>query len=948
MESKQITSSVIARLMGLDELPPRQPIHKQQRVLSENYLRKTASIGVREKRSSYEGCSFRMTAEKHQEFKDIFEVPSIPRMDKHHHPSPPKGKGCSNLTGGNVALQEFTEPKCLLMNETLQRSKEFDDTPEVLDSSNDLLPGNLQEQGSFFIKHLHNVQGVSPYLQSGNVRGLKASNASSHRKNEIYGRLERRTEQRDALKSFQKPGNDLVPRSHEELGADYSHNLSKSRLQSEDDRCISHTRIVVLRPNLGKTPDTRSLVSTTSHKGSQSSYRRHKNIPHSKNEEMHVEARERKTLGSGMEPFGHGSRVSGETANVIGKTMKHNASSSFTKVSRSGFGGDGTSLNEFEVMKPSSPDFINWKNRHQKSFSYWNGFSVAGETKKQLSERWKMTKSCQEIGLVGRGSTLGEMLAMPDHETRPRNLDCKHGKNSQSNQFGANDGDVNLCTPLGISSKDGWKGGCVKSSPKSGSLPASASIGSHKPMTGNEVLHCDWYMTPEEAVDGEPQKSGKQNSDLNDCSGPRNSRLSSQKSVSIPFLDSENNHTAQEACVILSELKHKIEESNLSEQSYGVPKFMSSSCSCSDSESNHTVQKTQVLQPELNDSFGQNLQVPESSIVNVASISTVADIVAYSETEDIGLSFGITNEQQSKPMAGILLVKDGDSASCNSVASILEEGSIGSPGGSSVSSHCTGTNPESSVSLEEAYQPSPVSVLELPFKGEISSGSECFESVSADNCGLQMQLQLLKSESPEAYSEGPGMVISSDEDTEEESIGLYDEKREPRGLSKARESRDFSYLVDVLVEAGFCGSDLEMDLETWHSPECPMSRLVFEKLEKKYGEQTSWKRSERMLLFDRINSGLMEILWPCTEIHMWTGSVTKRLSFKLSQEMIEEELWKILASQEKEMNKNLSGKALGRETRWLELGDNITIIGREIESLLLDELAAEFVSMENF
>ncbi|RVX13672.1 hypothetical protein CK203_010350 [Vitis vinifera] len=88
-----------------------------------------------------------------------------------------------------------------------------------------------------------------------------------------------------------------------------------------------------------------------------------------------------------------------------------------------------------------------------------------------------------------------------------------------------------------------------------------------------------------------------------------------------------------------------------------------------------------------------------------------------------------------------------------------------------------------------------------------------------------------------------------------------------------------------------------MDLETWHSPECPMSRLVFEKLEKKYGEQTSWKRSERMLLFDRINSGLMEILWPCTEIHMWMGSVTKRLSFKLSQEMIEEELWKILASQ---------------------------------------------------
>ena len=249
-----------------------------------------------------------------------------------------------------------------------------------------------------------------------------------------------------------------------------------------------------------------------------------------------------------------------------------------TKVARSGFGGHDTYLNEFEVMKSPSPDFINWKNRHQKSFSCWTGFSMVGETKKQLSERWKMTKSCQEIRLVSRGSTLDEMLAMPDHETRPRNLDCKHSENSQSNQFGANEEDVNLCTPLGISSKDGWKGGCVKSSLKSVSLPAFAPIGSPKPMIGNEVLHCDWYMTSEDAVDGKPYKSGKQNSDLNDCSGPRNSRLSSQRSASIPFLDSENNYTAQEACVILSELKHKIEENNLSEQSYGVPEVPLQHC----------------------------------------------------------------------------------------------------------------------------------------------------------------------------------------------------------------------------------------------------------------------------------------------------------------------------------------------------------------------------------
>lgn len=672
MESKQITPSVIARLMGLDELPPSQPIHKQQRVLSEDYLRKTAFIGVREKRSSHEGFSFRMTTREHQEFKDIFEVPSIRWMDEQQHLPPQKGNAYSNLTGGNVSWQTVMEPKCLLMDQKFQRSKEYNDTLRVLDSRNDLLLGNLWEQGSFFTEHLHSAQGVAPYIQSGNIAGLMSSNASSHRKNEIYGKLGR-TDRRNALQSFQKHGADLVPHSHEELGS-HSHNSLKSPLLSEDDRSISHTRIVLLKPNFGKTPDTRSFVSSISQKGSQSSYRRYRDNPQSKKEEMHVEATERKILRSCMEPLGHGSSVSGKTANVIGKPMKQNARSSFTMVPRSGFGGDGTSLHEFEVIRPSSPDFINSKNQHQKSFSYWNRFSMAREAKKQLSQKQETTESCQEIKLVTRGNTLGEMLAMPDHATSARNLDHKPGKNGQSNQFGANDGNVKLCAPLGISSKDGWKGGNVKSSPKSRSLPASASAstGSAQSMTENEAFHRDWYMRPKEAVDTEPHKSRKQNSDFDDCSGLRNSRLSSQKSVSFPLFDSENNHSGQDASVTLRELKNKVKENDLSEQSYGVPKLINSSCSCSDSESNQKVQKTQTIPPGLNESFEKNSLVPRPSIINVASTHAVANIVADSEPVDAGFSVGVTTQPQSKPMASIFLEKDGDSASCDSVASNLE------------------------------------------------------------------------------------------------------------------------------------------------------------------------------------------------------------------------------------------------------------------------------------
>jgi len=39
---------------------------------------------------------------------------------------------------------------------------------------------------------------------------------------------------------------------------------------------------------------------------------------------------------------------------------------------------------------------------------------------------------------------------------------------------------------------------------------------------------------------------------------------------------------------------------------------------------------------------------------------------------------------------------------------------------------------ESPACSKEADQPSPVSVLETPFPDDLSSGSECFESLSAD------------------------------------------------------------------------------------------------------------------------------------------------------------------------------------------------------------------------
>lgn len=54
----------------------------------------------------------------------------------------------------------------------------------------------------------------------------------------------------------------------------------------------------------------------------------------------------------------------------------------------------------------------------------------------------------------------------------------------------------------------------------------------------------------------------------------------------------------------------------------------------------------------------------------------------------------------------------------------LQVTSIGFPEESSGFSQCSGTELDSLVSLEEAYQPSPISVLELPFSEENLNSAE--------------------------------------------------------------------------------------------------------------------------------------------------------------------------------------------------------------------------------
>ncbi|KAL5734822.1 hypothetical protein ACOSP7_032683 [Xanthoceras sorbifolium] len=843
MESKQHTPSVIARLMGLDELPPHQPVQKKRRVLSENYLRRIASIGVREKRSSEAHPPFRFGLEEKKEFMDVFEILEKLKRKKDCNLSVQKGDVNLSLTKVQMALlsQSHGDAKRVSVNKESQMSKEDRDELGVAGSKMDL-----------FIKYLQ-----EPKLQTGFVE-------------DSHGKL------------------GLGP-----LGK--IHKFVRYQTKSDNGVCRSSTKIVVLKPNPGKTDNAaRYLLSSSSHGDSHSIIKKHTESHGPERGNSLSQEKEMKNFAKDVEPLRRRSRFSKE---IYGQT-RHGKTSLSTRASKSGIRGSDTSAEESDLMIFSSSNASDGENQYEPSFYHSDGSYVAREARMDILERWKTNKKFQEIGVTSRGRTLGEVLAMSDHESRRGNVDVRLGEEDCSCQIG---------------------------------------------------LGSDRFMRPLESANRLQHRTRKQIRNKKDSSESRNTGSGCMKSQSFPCLEVGNNYSVRNNDVLQRQLKRKLEEKDQDGQTFVVSNSSSHIGFCSDSEHGSSVQESQSVQEEQilleeRDLSEENSVGTRSPVTSVAPAIMVADMETSAETEDVGMTSENHKEHHIKP-TGCTLLAIGDNVSPVPNTPTQQDMPIGISEEDSIFSFCSCTDPESLVNSEEAYQPSPNSVLEPPFEKEISYGSECFRGVNTCLHGLQLQLELLKSES-EAYFEGTGMIVSSDDDSEEGSIANYEENEKSMKIYSVEESRDYSYLVDIFTEAGFHGTNLDTHYDTKHSPECPISPAVFEMVEKKYGELISWKRSDRRLLFDRINSVLMEILQPSISAH-WTKPVCRRLNCRKSLEVIEEEVWISLVSREKQSNNDSSLKLLMNNDGWLELGDEMDGIVREIENSLIDELATEVVSMES-
>lgn len=205
-----------------------------------------------------------------------------------------------------------------------------------------------------------------------------------------------------------------------------------------------------------------------------------------------------------------------------------------------------------------------------------------------------------------------------------------------------------------------------------------------------------------------------------------------------------------------------------------------------------------------------------------------------------------------------------------------------------------------------------------------------------------MQILPSKLDSSEQCLDGNKMTLSSEEeDNDGQSFSNFEETEDFIRFLRAEDSRDFSYLVDVLFEAGLHRGNLIESLIKWQTIESPLDSVIFEVLEKKYGEQKSWRRSERKLFFDRINLVLMETLQQSICMSSWAKPIAAQMSSRWGTEITEEALWTLMVKQEKEAKKE-SGNVLEDDIAWLDLGECVDIVSREIEKLLVEELEAEF------
>lgn len=885
---KQIRRSsptVIARLMGLDTLPSPGSLRPQKEV--KNCSQKFSSKDFQEKLAGHD-CLLRKCNDVHQEFKDVFEVEEVPKVENHENQDIHKRRPNVKQSEMGMAFirQSFINPKRLSTNEMLQRSKEFDNALEVLESNKGLFLKLLQEPHSLFSKHLQDLSHspLSPHashalIQKSSRNSLPASCESSLR-SEIKDKRSMNRQINDS-QPLKKPTTYSNGHPFREPMCSLPETLSDSMYVEKVEDHAQPTEIVILKPNLVKARKVeRTVRSVKSWDNSQYGVINHRELP---KEEIELYQEERGRL---------------KLDTLENNRLKKKRTTELPKDSASGMRNTSATGRKVSVSKysnyvqdddlwptPSSANGINsltsyctFDNVYEygKSFSPSSSSTIESsvnlESSKHLSEQWRLNN--HEIGLSMRtSSTLGEMLALSDKETLNRAQDTSV---------------VKKACPLSIGSKDGWKDGFSRNLPRSKSpLASSLAYGNCHHNYRNRFVCSKSRFMPKNVHN---MSTGTFVDE--DLVKPKNSSLKS-----LPVHQSKLHSDGKGNRLPVREIHVSSEE--FKRKSYLAPLAKEEHASCNLSD------------------------IHRAGAVDIFSVPSSSISVPSLLTKDKGL------ERLHKVTR---FERNGKHSECRFSDMVSKKASADLGIDELLPSYCTKLVPVSPDIYKEADQPSPVSVLELSSK-EDKSTSGCFNKISPDLQDLRMQLQFPKFGSADDFADEIEAFISCDEDSGEPFHPLGDILQSFRD----EEDRDYSYLLDMLIDSGILKSEKIELFGACHFTELPVGVDVFNKLEKKYKSVESWLRSERKLLFDIINSTLADIsAMLFMNIYPWIKPSLYWQS-KMAHEGLVEEIWQAVVKCRKEITSSSSEENL-IGLRWFDICNDSEVVCKELENMLSEHI----------
>lgn len=589
--------------------------------------------------------------------------------------------------------------------------------------------------------------------------------------------------------------------------------------------------------------------------------------------------------------------LSSQVAKQITGQVKHSVWHNCAELSRSKPRSEKSYENEAAARMTSSACLFDFQKKNEASpFNPVRGYTCREPQKgsKQLLERWRTRKSPQEIGTSCGSKNQDELL-----------VTCSNGRN-----FVLHTSDMNFSTPFRTANVNG----CPVLAARYLSKPARfPSAWVPRSRVRHFTFDKSWCLRPakrdhKQCDDSEEDEFGhKDLRSTSECSSLQLKKLCGHQAASL-FLDES---------VELAEQKSY-------EETFSVAESLSNRSGCLGVE-NPAYHEAHITVNETEKDVSRDSTVDSSPLKNNIALCSGIGEHTDEENKKLNMLTNLRREDLSAKSTTCILLGDGESWKHQ-----LEN-------------------------KKNASEPrSPVSSLEGPeSSGHVPLTVEVAEhlSVSLENGahGMQRKLQLMETMSLESGSEGPEMMVSSEEGDDGASIGLYQNDPQLMEIYQTliKESWDYSYVVDVVVESGLQMRDLEMESQTWCLRGYVLEPLVFDMLEKKYGKNMPWEKLERRLLFDRINSGLLEIVKPSVGLNTWRKPVAKRLCPRQkSQELIEEELWSLLVNEQEEFKRDSSDKVCRKEMEWLDLEEDTELIVQEIQSLLIVELIEEFVCME--